>query len=100
MKKELIEMQVGKCEKARLRHIISDLLGDSSAPENSDSRKVDERVVIELGDSEFITDFRHLNSGPIDCKYDTFWNYAKKYFESTINETLLAVDERRHDMLA
>ena len=55
--------------------------------------------MIELGDSEFITDFRHLNSGPIDCKYDTFWNYAKKYFESTINETVLAVDERRHDMI-
>ncbi|PKY18698.1 hypothetical protein RhiirB3_492222 [Rhizophagus irregularis] len=104
MKKELIEnfeLQVGKCEKARLRHIISDLLGDFSASENSTSHKVDERVdiMIELGDPEFITDLRHLNSGPTNCKYDTFWNYGKKYFESTINETVLAVDERRHDMI-
>lgn len=48
--------------------------------------------MIELGDSEFITDLRHLNSGPTNCKYDTFWSYAKKYFESTINEAVLAVD--------
>uniref|UniRef100_U9TKM5 Uncharacterized protein n=1 Tax=Rhizophagus irregularis (strain DAOM 181602 / DAOM 197198 / MUCL 43194) TaxID=747089 RepID=U9TKM5_RHIID len=104
MKKELIEnfeLQVGKCEKARLRHIISDLLGDFSASENSASQKVDERVdiMIELGDPEFISDLRHLNSGPTNCKYDTFWNYGKKYFESTINETVLTVDERRHDMI-
>jgi len=46
MKKELIEnfeLHVGKCEKARLRHIISDLVGDFSASENSASQKVDEK---------------------------------------------------------
>ncbi|PKK58257.1 hypothetical protein RhiirC2_796605 [Rhizophagus irregularis] len=96
------ELQVEKCEKARLRHIISNLLGDFSTSENSISHKVDERVdiMIELGNPEFITDLRHLNSGPTNCKYNTFWNYGKKYFESTINnEPVLTVDERRHNMI-
>ncbi|CAB4386074.1 unnamed protein product [Rhizophagus irregularis] len=57
MKKELIEnfeLQVEKCEKARLRHIISNLLGDFSTSENSISHKVDERVdiMIELEEAE------------------------------------------------
>ncbi|GES72778.1 uncharacterized protein LOC105326236 [Rhizophagus clarus] len=103
MKKELIdnfELHVGKCEKSRLRHIISDLLGDFSAPENSASRNVDERVdlMVELGDPEFISDLRHLNGG-LTNKFDTFWSYAQKYFESTVNENVLAVDERRHDTI-
>ncbi|PKY58409.1 hypothetical protein RhiirA4_449266, partial [Rhizophagus irregularis] len=103
MKKELIEnfeLHVGKCEKSRLRHIISDLLGDFSASENSASQKVDERVdiMIELGDPEFISDLRHLNGG-LTNKFDTFWSYAQKYFENTVNETILAVDERRHDTI-
>ena len=103
MKKELIEnfeLYVGKCEKARLRHIISDLLGDFSASVNSASQNVDERVniMIELGDPEFISDLRHLNRG-LTNKFDTFWSYAQKYFENTVNETVLAVDERRHDTI-
>ncbi|CAB5355435.1 unnamed protein product [Rhizophagus irregularis] len=104
MKKELIEnfeLHVGKCEKSRLRHIIFDLLGDFFASENSASQKVDERVdiMIELGDPEFISDLRHLNGG-LTNKFDTFWSYAQKYFENTvINETILVVDERRHDTI-
>src|ERR1043165_3994401 len=54
--------------------------------------------MIELGDPEFISDLRHLNRG-LTNKFDTFWNYAQKYFESTINETVLAVNERRHDTI-
>ena len=100
MKKELIEnfeLHVGKCEKARLHHII---VSDFFASENSASQKVDERVdiMIELGDPEFISDLRHLNSG-LTNKFDTFWNYAQKYFKNTVNETVLAVDERRHDTI-
>ncbi len=65
-------------KKARLRHIISDLLDDFSASENSASQKVDERVniMIELDDPEFISDFRHLNEGPTNQKFDIFWSYA------------------------
>ena len=104
MKKELMEnfeLCLGKCEKARLRHIISDLLGDFSASENSVTREVDERVdiMIALGDPEFITDLRQLSDGQINQKFDTFWNYAQKYLENAVNETVLAVDERRHDTI-
>ena len=104
MKKELIEnfeLHIGKCEKARLRHIISDLLSDFSASENSASQKVDERVniMIELDDPEFISDFRHFNEGSTNQKFDIFWSYAQKYFENTIDKTVLAVDERRHDTI-
>ena len=61
-------------KKARLRHIISDLLGDFSVSENSASQKVDERVniMIELGDPEFISDFRHFNEGSTNQKFDIF----------------------------
>lgn len=104
MKKELMEnfeLCLGKCERARLRHIISDLLGDCSASVNSVTHEVDERVniMIELGDPEFITDLRQLSEGQINQKFDIFWDYARKYLENTVNETLLAVDERRHDTI-
>ena len=65
-------------KKARLRHIISDLLDDFSASENSASQKVDERVniMIKLDDSEFISDFKHLNENLTNQKFDIFWSYA------------------------
>ena len=71
MKKELIdnfELYIGKCEKSRLHHIVSDLLSDFSASKNIASQNVNERVniMIELGDPEFILDFRHLNGSLIN----------------------------------
>ncbi|GBB90338.1 hypothetical protein RclHR1_17260004 [Rhizophagus clarus] len=43
-----------------------------------------------------ITDLQHFNEGRISI-YDTFWEYAKKFLESTAQDSVIAVDERRHD---
>ena len=102
MRKEFIdtvELYVGKVEKARMRYIYSTWLNDSAAPINSETRDVDDRVetMFELGDPDLITDFREINESRLP-KYDIFWEYASKYLEGEAQESILAVDERRHDI--
>lgn len=102
MRKEFtdtVELYIGKVEKARMRYIYSTWLNDSAAPINSETQYIDDRVEImfELGDPDLITDFREINEGRLP-KYDIFWEYASKYLEGVAQESILAVDERRHDM--
>ncbi|GES93292.1 hypothetical protein GLOIN_2v1763419 [Rhizophagus clarus] len=50
-----------------------------------------------IGDPELITDLCEINKGRI-FKYDLFWEYALKYLEGIVQESILAVDEKRHDI--
>ncbi|EXX65738.1 hypothetical protein RirG_130390 [Rhizophagus irregularis DAOM 197198w] len=53
--------------------------------------------MFELGDPDLITDFREINEGRLP-KYDVFWEYSSKYLEGIAQESVLAVDDRRHDI--
>ncbi|GES98049.1 hypothetical protein GLOIN_2v1782174 [Rhizophagus clarus] len=102
MRKEFIdtvELCIGKVEKARIRYIYSTWLEDSSASVNLVTQNIDDRVLLifELGDPELITDLHEINEGRI-FKYDLFWEYALKYLEGIAQESILAVDEKRHDI--
>ena len=102
MRKEFtdtVELYIGKIEKARIRYIYSVWLGDSSASVNSTTQNIDDRVqlMFELGDPELITDLRKINEGRMSS-YDLFWEYALKYLEGIAQESILAVDERRHNI--
>ena len=102
MRKEFIdtvELYIGKVEKARIRYIYSVWLEDSSASVNSTTQNIDDRVqlMFELGDPELITDLRKINEGRMSS-YDLFWEYALKYLEGIAQESILAVDERRHNI--
>ena len=77
MKKEfknIVELCLGKLDKARLRYIYTSWLGDNSASENLSTKEIDERVkiMVKLRDSNIITDFREINEGE-SRKYDIFW---------------------------
>ena len=95
MRKEFI----GKVEKARICHIYFIWLEDSSASINSITQDIDNRVqlMVELDDSELITDLCEINEGRIS-NYDLFWENALKYLEGFAQESILAVDERRHNI--
>ena len=97
---DLTELYFGKIEKARVKHLIKHLLHDSSTPDSLSEKDIDNRItlMVELGDPEMITDLRHLNQGRPE-KFDIFWDYAKKYLEGTAENLILAVDDRRHDLL-
>ncbi|GES84620.1 hypothetical protein GLOIN_2v1782174 [Rhizophagus clarus] len=102
MRKEFIdtvELCISKVEKARIHYIYSTWLEDSSASVNLVTQNIDDRVLLifELDDPELITDLREINEGRI-FKYDLFWEYALKYLEGIVQESILAVDERRHDI--
>ncbi|PKY55068.1 hypothetical protein RhiirA4_474284 [Rhizophagus irregularis] len=53
--------------------------------------------MFKLGDPNLLTDFREINESKLP-KFDIFWEYALKYLEGTAQESILAVDERRHDL--
>jgi len=53
--------------------------------------------MVELDDSELITDLCEINEGRIS-NYDLFWENALKYLEGFAQESILAVDERRHNI--
>ena len=98
MKKEfknIVELCLRKLDKARLRYIYTLWLGDNSASENLSTKEIDERVkiMVELGDSNIITDLREINEGE-SGKYDIFWEHTNKYLEGEAQESVLAVDER------
>lgn len=102
MRKEFldtVELYIGKVEKARMRYIYSVWLQDSAASINSETQDIDDRVEVmfELGDPDLITDFREINEGRLP-KYDVFWEYSSKYLEGIAQESVLAVDDRRHDI--
>lgn len=102
MKKEFIdtvELYIGKVEKARIRYIYSTWLENSSVLVNSVTQNIDDQVqlIFELGNLELITDLCEINEGRIS-KYGLFWKYALKYLEGVAQESILAVDERRHDI--
>ncbi|CAB5209769.1 unnamed protein product [Rhizophagus irregularis] len=102
MRKEFldtVELYIGKVEKARMRYIYSVWLQDSAASINSETQDIDDRVEVmfELGDPDLITDFCEINEGRLP-KYDVFWEYSSKYLEGIAQESVLAVDDRRHDI--
>jgi hypothetical protein len=102
MRKEFldtVDLYIGKVEKAKMRHIYTAWLNDSAASVNSETQDVDDRVemMFELGDPDLLTDFCEINEGKL-LKFDIFWEYALKYLEGTAQESVLAVDERRHDL--
>ncbi|GES82303.1 uncharacterized protein LOC111136195 [Rhizophagus clarus] len=94
-----IDNNANEEELARIRYIYSTWLENSSASVNLVTQNIDDRVLLifELGDPELITDLREINEGRI-FKYDLFWEYALKYLEGIAQESILAVDERRHDI--
>src|SRR6266542_4033974 len=76
MKKEfknIVELCFEKLDKARLRYIYTSWLGDNFASENLFTKEIDKRVkiMVELGDSNIITDLRGINEGE-SGKYDIF----------------------------
>jgi len=101
MRKEFldtVELYIGKVKKAKMRYIYSTWLKDSAASINSETQDIDDRVemMFELGDPDLVTDFREINEGILP-KYDIFLEYSSKYLEGIAQESVLAVDERRHD---
>ncbi|CAB5395213.1 unnamed protein product [Rhizophagus irregularis] len=102
MRKEFldtVELYIGKVKKARMRYIYSIWLQDSAASINSETQDIDNcvDVIFELEDPDLITDFRKINEGKLP-KYDVFWEYSSKYLEGIAQESVLAVDDRRHDI--
>ena len=102
MRKEFldtVDLYVGKVEKAKMRYIYSTWLKDSAASINSETQNIDDRVemMFELEDPGLITDFRKINEGRLP-KYDLFWEYSSKYLEGIAQESILAVNDRRHDI--
>ncbi|PKK57168.1 hypothetical protein RhiirC2_858327 [Rhizophagus irregularis] len=97
MRREFVDtcdMFLGNVEKSRVRRIYKEFVGDSTA----DEMEIDIRVKLafDLRDPDIITDLRHFNEGRISI-YDTFWEYSKKFLEGTAQDSVVAVDERRHD---
>ena len=78
-----------------LRNIYHNLLHDSSAPEYRSEAVVDENVtkaVLQRNDPNIILDLRRMNGKIKSSVFDLFWDELKLY----LDETTLAVDERRH----
>ena len=97
MRKEFVntcDMFLGNVEKSRVRRIYKEFTGDSTADESEIDARV--KLAFDLKDPELVTDLRHFNEGRISI-YDTFWEYAKKFLEGTAQDSVVAVDERRHD---
>jgi len=97
MRREFVntcDMFLGNVEKSRVRRIYKEFTGDLTADESEIDARV--KLAFDLKDPELITDLRHFNEGKISI-YDTFWEYAKKFLEGTAQDSVVAVDERRHD---
>ena len=97
MRKEFLEKYNHLCttSKAVLRSMYKSLVGDSSASSCATEKEVDDRVaqsVLGLDDPEIILDLRQLNGNPRSTNFDTFWEEVSSFLE----ESSLAVDERRH----
>lgn len=76
---------VGVYSRAILRKMYEKLTSDGSAPQNSATRAVDERVAEFIGahgDLGFWPDMRALNSGNEGKKYDAFWAAAAAEVDS------------------
>ena len=68
---------------------------DGSAAQFSPEAAVDEHVakaVLQLDDPQIVVDLRRMNGKPNSTIFDTFWQELQLY----LDETNLAVDERRH----
>ncbi len=101
MRKEFldtVELYIGKVEKAKIRYIYSTWLKNSAISINSKTQDIDDRIemMFELGDPDLITNFRKINEDRLP-KYDIFWEYLSKYLKGIIQDSVLAVDDRRHD---
>ncbi|CAB5377347.1 unnamed protein product [Rhizophagus irregularis] len=96
---DTVDFYIGKVEKAKMCYIYSAWLNDSVAPVNLETQDVDNRIemMLELGDPDLLTDFHEINKGKLP-KFDIFWEYALKYLEGIAQESILVVDERRHDL--
>jgi hypothetical protein len=76
---------VGVYSRAILRKMYEKLTSDGSAPQNSATRAVDERVAEFIGahgDLDLWPDMRALNSGNEGKKYDAFWDAAADEVDS------------------
>ncbi len=94
MRREFLDKysHLAKISKMVLRNIYRTLLQDSSSAQYSSEAAVDERVakaVLQLDDPQMVMDLRRMNGKPI---FDAFWQELQLY----LDETNLAVDERRH----
>jgi hypothetical protein len=97
MRKEFVntcEMFLGNVEKSQVRHIYKEFMGDCFSDESEIDARV--RLAFELNDPELVTDLRHFNEGRISI-YNPFWDEAKKFLENTAQDSVVAIDERRHD---
>ena len=91
------ETFLGNVEKARIHAIYKDLTGDISANDEEIDKRV--KLMFTINDPRIVTDLRHLNEGQPKI-YDEFWEYAKRYIEGKANDSVVAIDERRHDIIS
>ena len=87
--------RLAKFPKMVLRNIYRTLLGDQSSASCAAEGQVDERLsqaMIDMNDTDIVLDLRSTNGSAKSTKFDKFWKEIQLYFD----ETILAVDERRH----
>jgi hypothetical protein len=97
MRREFVntcELFLGNVEKARIRRIYKDFVGDDTADDSELDIRV--KLAFTLCDPNLITDLRHFNEGRKSI-YDTFWEHAKMFLSGVAEDAVIAVDDRRHD---
>ena len=77
-----------------MRDMFHFLTDDKSASLALDQAEIDQCMAefLATDDPELLFDLRKLNGNPGSTKYNIFWEALDKYF----NESILAVQERRH----
>ena len=97
MRREFLDKynHLAKISKMVLRNIYRTLLQDGFAAQYSSEAAVDERVakaVLQLDDPQIVMDLRRMNGKPNSTIFNTVLQELQLY----LDETNLAVDERRH----
>lgn len=88
-------LETNQIPKMVLRNIYHTLLEDQSSASCNAESEVDERLaqaIIDLNDADIVLDLRTMNGSAKSTVFDIFWEELQLYFD----ETILAVDERRH----
>ena len=98
MRREFLDKynHLAKISKMVPHNIYRTLLQDGSAAQYSSEAAVDERVakaVLQLDDPQIVMDLRRMNGKPNSTIFNAFWQELQLY----LDQTNLAVDERRHE---
>ena len=87
--------RLAKIPKMILHNIYRTLLEDQSSASCRAESEVNERLaqaLIEMSDTDITLDLQGMNGSAKSSKFDKFWEELQLYFD----ESILAVDERRH----